>query len=63
MVTFTNSRHYIFSALTLFFITIFVFITGHTYADEGRIQIYRENPHYWEYEGKPVLLLGASNDF
>jgi len=27
-----------------------------------RIDIYRPNPAYWQYGGKPVLLLGASKD-
>lgn len=62
MITFTNLRHYMLSALTLIFITIFVFLPSHSYADEGRIQIFRENPHYWEYKGKPVLLLGGSDE-
>jgi hypothetical protein len=26
------------------------------------IQIYQDNPRYWQYEGKPVLLLGGSDD-
>ncbi|MBD3182491.1 hypothetical protein GF312_09380 [Candidatus Poribacteria bacterium] len=25
-----------------------------------RIQIYKENPRYWQYKGKPVLLIGGS---
>ena len=28
--------------------------------DENRIQIYQENPRYWQYKGKPVILLGGS---
>lgn len=27
-----------------------------------RIQPYRENPFYWQYKGKPVLLLGGTDD-
>jgi len=30
--------------------------------DPGRIQPYAENPYYWQYLGRPVLLLGASDD-
>ena len=26
------------------------------------IQVYPKNPHYWEYNGKPVLLLGGSDE-
>ena len=29
-------------------------------ADGGRIRPWPENPFYWEYRGKPVLLLGGS---
>lgn len=28
--------------------------------NENRIQIYQANPYYWQYKGKPVLLLGGS---
>ena len=31
-------------------------------ADADRIQPYSENPHYWQYKGEPVLLLGGSDD-
>ena len=27
-----------------------------------KLLIYEANPHYWEYKGKPVLLLGASDE-
>ena len=27
---------------------------------ENRIQIYRENPRYWQYKGKPILMIGGS---
>lgn len=30
--------------------------------DSPRIQPWSENPSYWQYKGKPVLLLGASDD-
>lgn len=30
--------------------------------DAIRIQPYAENPFYWQYKGKPVLLLGGSSD-
>lgn len=30
--------------------------------DELRIKQYSKNPSYWQYKGKPVLLLGASDD-
>ncbi|MCF7708667.1 MAG: hypothetical protein K9N52_07200 [Verrucomicrobia bacterium] len=31
-------------------------------ADDTRIQPYPENPWYWQYDGKPVILLGGSKD-
>jgi len=30
--------------------------------DDGRIRPYAKNPFYWQYQGEPVLLLGASKD-
>jgi len=31
-------------------------------AEESRIKPFTENPHYWQYQGEPVLLLGGSKD-
>ena len=31
-------------------------------ADRDRIQPYPKNPRYWQFKGKPVLLLGGSDD-
>jgi hypothetical protein len=31
-------------------------------AADGAIQPYVDNPSYWQYQGKPVLLLGGSDD-
>lgn len=31
-------------------------------ANAERIRPYFANPHYWQYEGEPVLLLGGTND-
>lgn len=31
-------------------------------ADDGRIRPYSKDPRYWQYQGKPVLLLGGSDD-
>ncbi len=31
-----------------------------TEIEKNRIQIYKENPRYWQYKGKPVLLIGGS---
>ncbi len=30
--------------------------------EKNRIQIYKDNPRYWQYKGEPVLLLGGSVD-
>jgi hypothetical protein len=30
--------------------------------DRNRIRPYSENPRYWQYKGKPVLLLGGTDD-
>ena len=29
--------------------------------NDGRIQPYKENPFYWQYKGKPILLLGIGS--
>jgi len=31
-------------------------------SSKKRIEIYKQNPAYWQYNGKPVLLLGGSKD-
>lgn len=35
---------------------------GRTANGSRRIQPYPENPRYWQYQGRPVVLLGASDD-
>ena len=30
--------------------------------EKNRIQIYKENPRYWQYKGAPILLIGGSVD-
>lgn len=40
---------------------ILILSACHTY-EESRIQPYSENPFYWQYEGKPLMLVGASKD-
>lgn len=32
------------------------------HSNKNQIQPWKENPNYWQYKGKPVLLLGGSND-
>ncbi len=56
--------------ISVLFIIMFVCITqtSNTNAIEesemkkNRIQIYKENPRYWQYKGKPILLIGGSVD-
>lgn len=45
-------------------ILIFIAVTfsGCNNAKDMRIQPWTENPWYWQYEGEPVMLLGASSD-
>ncbi len=44
------------------FCVCFLNISLLTWEQENAIQIYSENPYYWAYKGKPVLLLGGSDD-
>jgi len=37
-------------------------ISEQTEMGNNGIQIYQNNPRYWQYKGKPVLLLGGSDD-
>ena len=36
-------------------------VTGNSF-ESNAIQPYSENPHYWQYKGKPVYLIGGSDD-
>ena len=50
-------------ALLLAFLTMHAMAPSPLAADPGdRIRPWPENPSYWQYRGKPVLLLGASKD-
>ncbi len=33
-----------------------------TEMEKNRIQVYKENPRYWQYKGEPVLLIGGTVD-
>jgi hypothetical protein len=35
---------------------------NHSLSNQNRIQPYKQNPRYWQYKGKPVLLLGGTKD-
>ena len=50
-----GSRHTVVAALVL------VVLTATSRADD-RIQPWPDNPRYWQYKGKPVLLLGGTVD-
>ena len=40
-----------------------IFIVCSRYSEEyGNIRPYSKNPRYWQYKGKPVILLGGSKD-
>jgi Family of unknown function (DUF6298) len=47
-------------------LAILLVFTGVSRTDDSKkspwIQVYKENPRYWQYKGKPVLLLGGSKD-
>ncbi|MGH7129298.1 MAG: hypothetical protein ACREIV_12070, partial [Planctomycetaceae bacterium] len=34
----------------------------HAGEDSGRIRPWPEDPRYWQYEGRPILLAGGSDD-
>lgn len=48
-------------ALSLLLLFMFTF-QNYSAADDNRIQPYKENPRYWQYEDKPVVLLGGTVD-
>ncbi len=43
-------------------LTIWVLLGAAGFAAENRIDIYEGNGAYWQYQGRPVLLLGGSKD-
>jgi hypothetical protein len=56
-----NSKTAMKSSLVV--LTAVLFITASaTTARAKRIEIYDKNPAYWQYDGKPVLLLGGTVD-
>ncbi len=47
----------------LLLLSISVIISGYSKkTSKNRIQPWAENPWFWQYKGKPVMLLGASSD-
>jgi hypothetical protein len=50
----------------LVFVSLFLITAKETNAEKdkdmekNRIQIYKENPRYWQYKGEPILLIGGS---
>jgi hypothetical protein len=50
-----------FSSFVLAAALVSIFISA-TNAPAQRIEIYKSNPAYWQYDGKPLLLLGGSKD-
>ena len=47
---------------TLAITIVMIFYFGTISAKDNRIQPWKENPWFWQYKGKPVMLLGASGD-
>ena len=47
---------------TLAITILLIFYFGTISAKDNRIQPWKENPWFWQYKGKPVMLLGASGD-
>ena len=43
-------------------LTLCVLLGAAGFAAENRIDIYEGNPAYWQYKGRPVLLIGGSKD-
>ena len=52
----------IFKTLILNVVGIFLLIPLYAQNSSECIKPYSENPYYWQYEGKPVLLLGGTKD-
>lgn len=53
----------VFCAVIISFCCIqLVFAQSPQESNENRIRPYKANPRYWQYMGKPVLLLGGSKD-
>jgi hypothetical protein len=53
-----------FTLWTLCFLLLSGFckdINGQTTSDYERLQPYNENPYYWQYKGKPILLIAGSD--
>ena len=48
--------------LYLFLFTIIISCNADEVQQQSRIQAYAQNPFYWQYKGKPVMLIGASKD-
>jgi hypothetical protein len=47
---------------TLAITILLIFYFGTNSAKDNRIQPWTENPWFWQYKGKPVMLFGASSD-
>ncbi len=57
--------HKTFISLSLYLYLCFFFVTSCQQQKEtnaNRIKPWSENPKYWQYKGKPVLLVGGSKD-
>lgn len=48
--------------VVLFLFSVFLFSYQSVARRDNRIKPWSENPRYWQYKGKPLMLLGASSD-
>jgi hypothetical protein len=48
--------------LVMILVGVMALLSASTQAADDAIEIYKENPAYWQYKGKPVLLIGGSVD-
>ncbi|RJP25984.1 MAG: hypothetical protein C4527_16125 [Candidatus Omnitrophota bacterium] len=44
------------------FLFLCFFLSSTVWGDSDRIRVCSENPRFWQYEGKPVILLGGTDD-
>ncbi|RKU28355.1 hypothetical protein C6497_09040 [Candidatus Poribacteria bacterium] len=66
-MTINGRTRFIFCMIGMLFILGFLYITVQEVnaredldMEKDRIQIYKENPRYWQYKGEPILLIGGT---
>ena len=58
----SNFSNALFIRFKIIITLIGAFFVSCNSSDKQSIRIYEENPFYWQYKGKPVLLLGGSRE-